>query len=36
MSKFVLTLSCPDALGIVAAVSQALANAQMNIEESHQ
>ncbi len=36
MSKFVLTLSCPDALGIVAAVSQALANARMNIEESHQ
>ena len=36
MSKFVLTLSCHDALGIVAAVSQALANAQMNIEESHQ
>lgn len=36
MSKFVLTLSCPDALGIVAAVSQTLANAKMNIEESHQ
>jgi formyltetrahydrofolate deformylase len=36
MSNFVLTLSCPDALGIVAAVSKTLTDAQMNIVESNQ
>lgn len=36
MSNFVLTLSCPDALGIVAAVSKTLTEAQMNIVESNQ
>lgn len=35
-APFVLTLSCPDRLGIVAAVSQCLATSAMNIVESHQ
>jgi formyltetrahydrofolate deformylase len=36
MSKLVLTLSCPDAIGIVAAVSRTLTDADMNILESNQ
>jgi formyltetrahydrofolate deformylase len=36
MTNLILTLSCPDALGIVAAVSQNLTHAEMNIVESHQ
>lgn len=36
MTDFVLTLSCPDRPGIVAAVSDFLFNNKMNITESHQ
>ncbi len=36
MQQFILNLSCPDRAGIVAAVSQVLARADMNIAESHQ
>ena len=34
--EFVLTLSCPDSRGIVAAVANLLAAHQCNIEESQQ
>ena len=36
MHKFIVTLSCQDGLGIVAAVSQIFAEAGLNIDESQQ
>ena len=36
MQKFIVTLSCRDGLGIVAAVSQIFAEAGLNIDESQQ
>lgn len=36
MNKIILNLSCPDKAGIVAATTQVLAQAGMNIAESHQ
>lgn len=36
MQKFIVTLSCQDGLGIVAAISQIFAEAGLNIDESQQ
>lgn len=36
MSKFILTLSCPDRVGIVSAISKILADNDLNIVESQQ
>ena len=36
MQNFIVTLSCRDGLGIVAAVSQIFAEAGLNIDESQQ